>query len=194
MARFPPTWRSPKTLAFIAVLFGVSVVILALIDAHMIILDASGAPRAERCPYQFPTKWFGCVLANHESVAGGLVGAVGALMAAWFAWHAIMAQIESDHAIARKADRAYVTGGPGRRLIDEYGNQVGIISTGMNTGKTPAFPKKVYWGICKKDDWAEVGKNWPQVEVKVQNLGGCLTASNGARRPIPNRGHGGGYP
>ena len=168
MARTQPTWRSLQTLVFAAALFVVSFAILALIDAHMAI------PHAERCPYQFPTKWFGCVLANQESVSGGLVGAVGALLAAWFAWHAIMAQIESnrasimeqvesDRAIARVAERAYVTGGPGARMGDEN-NHTGIMSTGMNTGKTPAFPKKVYWGICNKDDWVDVGKNWPQVE------------------------------
>jgi hypothetical protein len=175
MARTRPTWRSPQTLVFVIVLFVVSFAILALIDAHTI------TAHAERCPYQFPTKWFGCVLANHESVSGGLVGVVGALLAAWFAWHAIMAQIESnraatmvqiesDRAIARKADRAYVTGGPGRRMADENQNHIGIVSTGMNTGQTPAFTKKVYWGICRKDDWLDVGKNWPQVkEAKCED-------------------------
>ena len=169
MARTRPTWRSPQTLVFVMVLFGVSFTILGLIDAHTI------TAHAERCPYQFPTKWFGCVLANHESISGGLVGAVGALLAAWFAWHAIMAQIESnraatmaqiesDRAIARKADRAYVTGGPGRRMVDKNQNHIGIVSTGMNTGQTPAFTKKVYWGICRKDDWLDVGKTWPQVK------------------------------
>jgi hypothetical protein len=157
MAKIRPTWRSPQTLAFVVVLFVVSFAILGLIDSHMI------TPHGQRCPYQFPTKWFGCVLANHESISGGLVGAAGALLAAWFAWHAIMAQIESDRAIARIAERAYVTGGPGARINDENKNQIGIISTGMNTGKTPAFTKRVYWGVCKKDDWLDVGKNWPHV-------------------------------
>jgi hypothetical protein len=52
---------------------------------------------------------------------------------------------------------------PGRRLFDGDGH-TGIVSTGMNTGKTPAFPKKVYWGICKNANWPEVGKNWPHVK------------------------------
>jgi hypothetical protein len=57
-----------------------------------------------------------------------------------------------------------VTGGPGARLIDEKtGNHIGIMSTGMNTGKTPAFTKKVFSGVCKKEDWPEIGKNWPKV-------------------------------
>lgn len=176
MATAPPLWCAPKTLAFYAVIFVASFSILALVDAHMVIPQAEGTLRAERCPYQGPTKWFGCVLANHESVAGGIVGAAGALLAAWFAWHAITAQISSikppswlrsssDRTIARNADRAYVTGGPGARMIDENNNHIGIISTGMNTGTTPAFPKEVYWGICKKDDWPDVGKDWPLVEA-----------------------------
>ena len=118
------------------------------------------------------------LLANHESVAGGIVGAAGALLAAWFAWHAITAQIDSIRppswlrsnyrTIARNADRAYVTGGPGARMIDENNNHIGIISTGMNTGTTPAFPKEVYWGICKKDDWPDVGKDWPLRQRSMQ--------------------------
>jgi hypothetical protein len=155
-----------------SIYFTASFAILALVDAHTTVGD--------RCAYQFPTKWFGCVLSNHESIAGGLVGAVGALLAAWFAWHAIMAQIESgrasvsaqiesDRDTARIAERAYVTGGPGRRTHDENGH-TGIISTAMNTGKTPAFPKEVYWGMCKKSDWAKVGKDWPRVPDAKRNV------------------------
>jgi hypothetical protein len=34
----------------------------------------------------------------------------------------------------------------------------------MNTGKTPAFRKRVYWGARKKSEWKIVGQNWPHVE------------------------------
>lgn len=47
---------------------------------------------ARRCPLQFP-KWFGCALANHEGLAGGLIGAGGALFAGWLAWNAALRQI-----------------------------------------------------------------------------------------------------
>jgi hypothetical protein len=67
------TWQS-RRLAVAALFFVVLFLILAGVDAGMI------ASHAEKCPYQFP-KWFGCVLANHETLFGG----VGALFAAWVA-------------------------------------------------------------------------------------------------------------
>ena len=51
-------------------------------------------------PIQFPT-WFGCALAMHEGLAGGLIGGAGALFAAWMAWQAVMRQINAE------ADQAY---------------------------------------------------------------------------------------
>ena len=143
-------WRQQiffSVFVFLAILF----LVLAGVDA--------GA--AEKCAPKFP-KWFGCVIASHESLSGGLIGAGGALLAAWLAWHAIMAQINSDRAIARKATRAYVTGGPGRRKADDAGRHLGIVSTGMNTGNTPAFTKKVYWGVCKKQIGQLLAKIGPE--------------------------------
>jgi hypothetical protein len=151
----------------IPVFFAFSYFILWAADARMVTGEAA------KCPWQFP-KWFGCVLANHESLAGSLIAVGGGLLAALIAWRGIMdqiasnrssieSQIKSDREIARIADRAYVIGGPGARWFDDDKNEIGIVSTAMNTGKTPAFPKKVYWGICKKDDWPTVEKSWPKV-------------------------------
>jgi hypothetical protein len=52
-----------------------------------------------KLPKDFP-RWLGCAVAMHESLAGGLIGAAGALFAAWLAWQAIMRQIshETDQA------------------------------------------------------------------------------------------------
>ena len=72
-------------------------------------------------------------------------------------------QIQADRDIARKADRAYVIGGPGARQFDDDKNEIGIVSTAMNTGKTPGFAKRVCWGICSKDDWPTIEKSWPEV-------------------------------
>jgi hypothetical protein len=120
MARTRPTLRWRQVLK-LAAIFSVGLfAILTLVDAGII------TPHAGRCPSQFP-KWFACILANHETLLGSLIAAVAALLAARFAWHAIMAQIDSDRAIAHKADRAYVTGGPGRRLVDESKNHIGIV-------------------------------------------------------------------
>jgi hypothetical protein len=47
------------------------------------------------CHWQFP-KWFGCVLHAHDSLAAGLIGAAGALFAAWIAWTAVQHQINAD--------------------------------------------------------------------------------------------------
>jgi hypothetical protein len=158
MSEAQPWRRQFQACAAFALLVGVIFVVLAITDQWMILKDGS-----ERCTAQFP-KWIGCVLANHETLSGSLIAAAGALFAAWIAWRAIMAQIESDRVIARIAERAYVTGGPGARLIDEGTKKhTGIMSTGMNTGKTPAFTKRVSWGVCKKEDWPEVGRNWPHV-------------------------------
>ena len=138
-----PEIRQAQAWVLVASLLGVTFAVLGSADQWMILKDGS-----ERCPAQFP-KWFGCVLANHQTLSGSLISAGGALFAAWIAWHAIMAQIESDRAIARLAERAYVTGGPGARLVDEKTkNQIGIMST--DTGKTAAFTKRVFWGFAKR--------------------------------------------
>src|SRR5438105_5063897 len=88
-------------------------VILALVLLAVIILLlglAQGASTGDRLcvptlahlksPYNFPT-WFGCALAMHEGLAGGLIGGAGALFAAWVAWQAVMRQINAE------AEQAY---------------------------------------------------------------------------------------
>lgn len=78
-------WRQAVLLA--AILLAVIFLVLASADAGMV-----ATVGAERCPLKF-SKWFGCVLAAHENLSGGLIGAAGALFAAWLAWQAIMNQI-----------------------------------------------------------------------------------------------------
>jgi hypothetical protein len=77
-------WRQAVLLA--AILLAIVFLVLATADAGM------ATAGVERCPLKFP-KWFGCVLATHENLSGGLIGAAGALFAAWLAWQAIMKQI-----------------------------------------------------------------------------------------------------
>jgi hypothetical protein len=57
------------------------------------------------CHWAFP-KWFGCVLTTHESLAAGLIGTAGALIAAWYAWSAVQQQInaERERAIADRVE------------------------------------------------------------------------------------------
>jgi hypothetical protein len=71
-------------------------------------------------------------------------------------------------------ERAYVTGGPGNRRQHEESSgkmyQTHIVFTGMNTGKTPAFTQKIYWGVCKETEWPEIGGNWPIVESSKSEI------------------------
>jgi hypothetical protein len=73
---------------FIAVSFGLSLfVFLPLALAQW----GSGSS----CRWKFPL-WFGCVLDAHDNLAAGLIGAAGALFAAWLAWRAVQHQINAD--------------------------------------------------------------------------------------------------
>jgi hypothetical protein len=47
------------------------------------------------CHWAFP-RWFGCVLWVHETLAAGLIGAGGALVAAGVAWTAVQQQINAE--------------------------------------------------------------------------------------------------
>lgn len=74
--------------ALVAVVYG----LLAAAEAGMVFYGSG----PDRCDLEFP-KWFGCVLANHEGLAGGLIGAAGALFAGWLAWSAVQAQIDAEN-------------------------------------------------------------------------------------------------
>src|SRR5262249_39389557 len=63
---------------FLVLLFG-----LPLFTFSVLALAQWGS--GSSCHWQFP-KWFGCVLGDHDSLAAGLIGASGALFAAWIAW------------------------------------------------------------------------------------------------------------
>lgn len=63
----------------------------------------SNAP-TPRCALQLPLKWLGCVMAAHENLAGGLIAAGGALLAAWWAGAAVWQQIEDTREQLKTAD------------------------------------------------------------------------------------------
>jgi hypothetical protein len=48
-----------------------------------------------RCTRAFP-RWIGCVFGRHESLAGGLIAAAGALFAAWLVWSGIRQQLDES--------------------------------------------------------------------------------------------------
>ena len=86
-----------RTTQLVALLFGLPFFVF-------LPLALAQAGSGSSCHWAFP-KWFGCVLAAHESLAGGLIGLAGVLVAAWMAWHAVQQQINSDRERAL-ADRA----------------------------------------------------------------------------------------
>jgi hypothetical protein len=81
---------------FVAVAAGLSLFIFS-------VLALAQVGNGGSCHWAFP-KWFGCVIATHETLAGGLIGAAGVLLAAWIAWTAVQQQINSERELAA-ADR-----------------------------------------------------------------------------------------
>jgi hypothetical protein len=98
--------KVPRWLTVVAVAGGLPLVVIGLLAfadtyAHI----NSGA----RCfdtirSAQFP-KWVGCVMAAHESLAGGLIGFAGAIIAAWVAYSAVQDQLRNTNEQLRKAER-----------------------------------------------------------------------------------------
>jgi hypothetical protein len=68
--------------------------VLSLIVFVYLVLALAELGGAAGCHWAFP-RWFGCVLYVHESLAGGLIAAVGALIAAWIAWSAVQQQLNA---------------------------------------------------------------------------------------------------
>lgn len=84
----------------IVVIALIAVVTTALGFAHAwFVPKDADAPRCFEtfATSQFP-KWLGCAMAAHENLAGGLIGAAGALFAAWIAFTTVQGQIEEGRA------------------------------------------------------------------------------------------------
>src|SRR5439155_26582682 len=79
----------------------VAAVILAGVGTFLALADGGAN---SHCSLQFP-KWIGCVLAAREGLAGGLIGAGGALFAGWLAWSAVREQIRSEHELSKAHER-----------------------------------------------------------------------------------------
>jgi hypothetical protein len=108
------------------------------------------------CHWQFP-KWFGCVLEAHNSLAAGLIGAAGALFAAWIAWTAVQRQLEVQQQQASIVDRAYISGGGGYRIyIGDDGAQhvdtTQFVLTVENYGKTRGTVTAYAVFVCNRAD------------------------------------------
>jgi len=89
----------------IIVIFLLSIVFLLLgaAEAGMLLSNNAG-----RCELKFP-KWFGCAIANHENLAGGLIGAFGTVVAGVIAWIAVQRQILAGREIANQENLLSLT-------------------------------------------------------------------------------------
>jgi hypothetical protein len=83
-------------------LFGIitATSLIVLVVALLGFADAWSIKPDTRCfealaTSQFP-KWIGCTMAAHEGLAGGLIGAAGALFAAWLAFSTIQEQFAHE--------------------------------------------------------------------------------------------------
>jgi hypothetical protein len=83
-------------------LFGIitATSLIVLVVALLGFADAWSIQPGTRCFEAFATsqfpKWIGCTMAAHEGLAGGLIGAAGALFAAWLAFSGIQRQISEE--------------------------------------------------------------------------------------------------
>jgi hypothetical protein len=57
---------------------------------------------------KFPM-WLGCIIATHETLAGGLIAAAGALFGAWLAFSGLKEQIAMERTNTKILQRAYIS-------------------------------------------------------------------------------------
>ncbi len=82
--------RRIRAIAIGIMLLLIVVIILAFVDATAMIEDS------KRCwKLQWP-RYIGCAMAAHEGLAAGLIGAAGAIWAAWLAFTAIREQLAAE--------------------------------------------------------------------------------------------------
>lgn len=104
------------------VLMAIVVGILAFVDVTAMTEDAKRcAPTILQS--QWP-KYVGCTMAAHEGLAGGLIGAAGALFAAWLAFDAIQEQMAAEKELR---EREQVKEDERRRLQQAEAKEVGVM-------------------------------------------------------------------
>ena len=86
----PKNMRLPRWLT--GLLLGL--VLIGCVVGGLTLVSPWHAPEVQSCPdfIHFP-RWLGCTMTAHETLAGGLVAAAGALFGAWLAFSAIQDQI-----------------------------------------------------------------------------------------------------
>jgi hypothetical protein len=141
--------RQGITIQFLVLFFG-----LPLFTFLVLALAQWGS--GSSCGWQFP-KWFGCVLHDHESLTAGLIGAAGALFAAWIAWTAVQRQLEEQQRQVRIVERAYISGGGGYRIYigddgAQHADTTQFVLTVENYGKTRGTVTAYAVFVCDRAD------------------------------------------
>ena len=75
-----------------------------ILTAIVGLLAAADAGSPSHCAPQFP-KWFGCILSAREGLAGGLIGAGGAIFAGWLAWTGVRDQVQAERDLSTARER-----------------------------------------------------------------------------------------
>jgi hypothetical protein len=120
----------------------VALAILTVAYVIMLIANISPPPNSGmQCPWQFP-KILSCVLGTN--LAGGVLGAGGALFAAWIAWKVVQHQLRHTMMV----ERAYISGGGGA-LVEEPNL---FLLTVQNYGKTPGTVTAYALFVCDRAD------------------------------------------
>jgi hypothetical protein len=126
---------------------GISVFVVLAVTVILILAFAHAwAPEAapdlsKRCFETFGTaqwpKWIGCAMAVHETLAAGLVGAGGALFAAWLAYSAVQQQFaqqkEERERLQAEAKEAAVTSL--KQVVDAAASTLSVIRVALRQDK-----------------------------------------------------------
>ena len=92
---------SPMSRTIQGVIFGA---VLVATVAAVLLLANVGADK-EVCRLAFSVNTVGCFLRNYKELAAGLLGAAGALLAAWIAWLAVQRQIRHAEELATAREK-----------------------------------------------------------------------------------------
>lgn len=105
-----------------------------------------------------PWQWAGCAMAAHEGLAAGLIGAAGALFAAWLAFDAVQEQIaqERDRELQIERPWLFLEGATVRRRDVAAGtpivpNDWFIKLHWRNVGRSPAIVERCEFKLIDKD-------------------------------------------
>jgi hypothetical protein len=115
--------------------------------------SGGGSRLSKRCFENFGTaqwpKWIGCAMAAHESLAAGLIGAGGALLAAWLAYSAVQQQFahqEAERARLRaEAKEAAVTALT--QTVHAAGSTFGVIREALKRQQSPLMTNSFFGRI-----------------------------------------------